>query len=237
MRAIALAAAAAALLVGTAYAQQAWNDPARRLTFSAPAGWATSQERGQNPTDTFTYVISGSANNECQFIVRQNPNTATANADVVRRQSGDATRFTNEVWTATLNSIPGVFPNNSARVISTSVETTGPWPIQRAEVQSPDRLVHAALQLRPGFDMITLCMTYDGPDRTDVYDQVIRSVAHPRDAEFAAAADQAGAARTAQQEAQRRQNEEAAAAQAEVERRRQEDAEREERARRTGRLR
>lgn len=237
MRAFALAAAAAALLVGTAYAQQAWNDPARRLTFTAPAGWATTQERGQNPTDTFTYVISGTANNECQFIVRQNPNTASANPDVVRRQSGEGARFTNEVWTATLNSIPGVFPNNSARVLSTSVDTTGPWPIQRAEVQSPERLVHAALQLRPGFDLITLCMTYGGADPVAVYDQVIRSVAHPRDAEFGAAAEQAGATRTAEQEAQRRAREEAEAAQAEVERRRAEDQRQEEQRQRGGRFR
>jgi hypothetical protein len=48
--------------------------------------------------------------------------------------------------------------------------------------------VHAALQLRPGFDLITLCMTYDGSDPVEVYNNVIRSVAHPNDAAFEAAA-------------------------------------------------
>lgn len=235
MRAFALAAAAAALLAGTANAQQAWNDPGRRLTFTAPTGWSIMQERGQNPSDTFTHVIAGTAANECQFVVFTNPSTASANPDVVRRQSAEASRFTNEVWTRTLNSITGVFPNNSAQVLSTSVETDGAWPIQRAEVQSPERLVHASLQLRPGFDLITLCMTFEGRDRTDLYDQVIRSVGHPNDAQFSSAADQAAAARAAETEAQRQQQEAAAAA--EAQRQQQEQQQQQQRRNRSGRFR
>jgi len=203
MRATALVAAAglSIALAGAAHARP-WNDPAGRLTFDAPAGWTVTQERGSAAGDTFTYVIAGTANNECQFFAFSNANTASANADLVRRQSGESARFGSDIWVRTLNGITAVFPGNSATVQSTSTETEGRfWPIQRAEATSPERPVHAALQMRPGFDIITLCMTYDGADPTALYDGVIRSVGHPNDAAFQAAAEEQAAAR-AQAQAQ-----------------------------------
>lgn len=188
MRAIAFAAALVGLCVAGAASAREWNDPSGRLKFDAPSGWATTQERGQNASDTFTYVISGNANNECHFISQPNGGTATASADAVRRASAETTRFTTGFWTTTLNGIANVFPSNSATVTSTAVETNGAWPIQRAETTSSERPVHAAMQLRPGFDIIVLCMTYGGAEPIALYDTVIRSVTHPNDPAWAAAA-------------------------------------------------
>ena len=196
MRLLALAAIASLGLAGPADAR-VWTDPAGRLVFDAPATWVTTQERGAQPGETFTYVISGNANNECQFIAQPSPGTAGAAADSVRRAGLEEARFTAELWTRTLNSIGSVFPNNSAAFLSRSMETDGFWPIQRAEIQSPERLVHAAIQLRPGFDLIALCMTYDGADPTDLYDRVIRSVGHPNDSALRADAERLQAERDA----------------------------------------
>ncbi|HEX8902837.1 hypothetical protein [Vitreimonas sp.] len=187
MRAIAIAAALVGLCAAGAASAREWVDPAGRVKFDAPNGWTTTQERGQNATDTFTYVISGNANNECHIIGQANAGTARATPDAVRAAGADPARFTTEFWTTTLNGIGNIFPASSATVTSTTSETDGAWPIQRAEATSPRRPVHAAMQLRPGFDLITLCMTYGGAEPTALYDQVIRSVGHPNDAAWAAA--------------------------------------------------
>jgi len=177
--------------LGGVAAAREWTDPAGRLKFDAPNGWVTTQERGQNPGDTFTYVISGTANNECHFLAQPNPGTASATPANVRRSAADASRFDTAAWTRTLNGVTSVFPGNTASVLSSSVDTSGFWPVQRAEVQSPRRLVHASIQLRPGFDLITLCQTYDGADPVDLYNTVSRSVGHANDATWQAAAEAA----------------------------------------------
>lgn len=187
MRARALTAVAVCLglMVGVAYAAP-WNDPHGRITFNAPAGWSTSASRRADQ-NAMTYVISGTANNECHVLAVPNATTANNSPANVRTNSADSTRFTNEVWAQSLNRFTDVFPNNSAQVQSTSVDTSGFWPIQRAEVQSPERIVHAAMTFRPGFEIVIMCMTYGGADRTEVYDAFIRSVGHPNDAAWQAA--------------------------------------------------
>jgi hypothetical protein len=187
MRGSVLAAAAVCigLVVGGAASARVWTHPNGRVTFDAPSGWTTSPPR---EIQTSSYVITGSANNECHVLVLANTNTATATVAQIQRAAADATRFPADVWTRTLNGVSGVFPGNSANVLSQSVETNGFWPIQRAEVQGPERLVHAAIQIRPGVDIVILCMTYDGADSAEMYDAFIRSVGHPRDAEWQASA-------------------------------------------------
>lgn len=190
MRAIAIAAVMTiGMSVGGVAAAREWSDPAGRIKFDAPNGWATTQERGQTPGDTFTYVVSGNANNECHFISQPNTGTASATPANVRRSGADSTRFDAATWARTLGGIGSVFPGGTANVQSTSLDSAQFWPIQRAEVQSSRRLVHAAIQLRPGFDLITLCQTYDGADPVDLYNTVIRSVGHPNDAAFQAGAE------------------------------------------------
>lgn len=189
MRAWAFGAAMAGVLALAGAAEaRTWTDPAGRFSFDAPAGWTVQQRRGATPADTFSHIIAGTANNECQFLAIDNATSAAASPDTVRAQSGEPARFTEAVWLSALNSIRNVFPNQSAQLVSQSIDTSGAWPIQRAEARSPERAVHAAMQLRPGVEIIVACMTFGGADPTELYDRVIRSVAHPNDAAWAAAA-------------------------------------------------
>jgi hypothetical protein len=195
MRARALAAVCGlALLAAGVASAETWTDPNGRVTFEAPRGWSTQARRA----DGFSAVISGTANNECQIIAQPNDQTATATPDRVRAAAADPAQFTTETWTRIASSLTNVFPGGTATVNSTSVDTSGAWPIQRAEIQSSERVVHAAMTLRPGVDIITMCMTYGGADTTDVYDGVIRSIAHPNDAQWAAAPTPAPAPAPAQ---------------------------------------
>jgi hypothetical protein len=198
MRTLALAAVLVAAMGGVA-AADTWTDPNGRFTFDKPAGWTVSVEHSQN----YTYVIAGNANNECQFVAKPNPNSASSNPwDVRRTAAQDADGpFTEQSWVTLGNSISPIFPNNSAHFVSRSVDTSGFWPVQRAELQSPQRPVHAAIQLRPGMDLNAFCMTYDGAEPMDVYNRVLNSVGTANDAQLQAAITQHDADRGANQAA------------------------------------
>jgi hypothetical protein len=175
------------LLAGIANAAE-FTDSAQRMKFDAPAGWATTQER----SDGFSYVVTGTANNECHFLARPNTGTASAAAEAVRRTAGDDAQFGESQWVRIANSLSPVFPGNSAQFVSRSSDTSGFWPIQRAELRNAERAVHGAMQIRPGMDLIAMCQTYGGADSAEAYDAIIRSFGTPNDATLqAAAADQA----------------------------------------------
>ena len=203
MRKATLAAAAAVIFIASATTAvaQPWSDPSGRLSFNNPAGWSVNQEFGDNPTDAYTYVIAGDASNECHVMAQPNPGTVSASADAVRRANADAARFTPEVWTQIANGVGNIFPNRSASVLTNTAEGSQ-WPIQRAEIQSGARVVYSSMQLRPGTDILTFCMNYEGSPRADLFDTIIRSVGHPNDAVYFADAAQAEATRTAALEAQ-----------------------------------
>lgn len=185
MRSRALAAACGmALLAAGVASAETWTDPNGRVTFEAPRGWSTQARRAEG----FTAVITGTADNECQIISQPNDNSATATLEAVRSTAANDAQFTPEAWARIAGSLPSVFPGGTATVLSRSVETNGAWPIQRAEIQSSERLVHAAMTLRPGFDIVAMCMTYGGADAVSTYDAVIRSIGHPNDAQWATAA-------------------------------------------------
>jgi len=203
MRKATLAAAAAVIVMASAASAYAepWSDPSGRLSFNKPDGWTVNQEFGDSPADAYTYVITGDASNECHVMAQPNPGTVAASADAVRRANGDGARFTPEVWTQIANGVANIFPNRSASVLTNTTEGTQ-WPIQRAEIQSSARTVFSSMQLRPGTDILTFCMNYEGAPRADLFDAMIRSVGHPNDAVYFADAAQAEAARTAAASAQ-----------------------------------
>jgi hypothetical protein len=171
-----------------------WNDPNGRLVFDAPSGWTTSVEQSAE----YTYVVTGTANNECHIISRPSPRTAAATPAAVRATAGNDTQFNDAFWQSLANGFARIFPGNSAQVQSHSQDSSQFWPIQRAVIQSPQRSdltapIQAGFEMRPGFELMTLCMTYGGPDATQAYDAVIRSVGHPNDATFQADAERQGA--------------------------------------------
>lgn len=199
MRTLALAAivGVAGLAFGGVAAAQPYADPNGRITFDKPAGWTVSVEHSAD----FSYIIAGNANNECQFVAQPNSHSANANPWDVRRTGGEDTQFQESNWLALANSVRPIFPGNSARFVSRSLDSSSYWPVQRAELQSPDRVVHAGMQTRPGMDLIGFCMTYGGDDPVATYDAVLRSMGHPGDDALQAAItahDNARAAQAAQ---------------------------------------
>ncbi|MEJ0060574.1 MAG: hypothetical protein WDM79_13810 [Terricaulis sp.] len=191
MRAYAVAAIAAlglAALSGTALG--VWTDPDALLVFDAPASWPVTKER----VDGFTYAVVGNASNECHIVAMPRPETAARTIAEVNHTA--ATPLAPETWVSVANAMP-LF-HDQAVLVSQSVETDGPWPIQRAEIQSPDGLFHSAIQLRPGVELWTHCKTYSGNDSAALYDNVIRSVGTPTDAALVTrAAEEAAAAAAA----------------------------------------
>jgi hypothetical protein len=160
------------------------------MKFDAPAGWTTSQER----SDGFSYVVTGTANNECHLLARPNTGTASAAAEAIRRTAANDEQFGQDTWLAVANAMTPVFPSNSAQFVSRSSDTSGFWPVQRAELRNGERAVHGAMQVRPGMDLIAMCLTYGGADTTAVYDALIRSFGTPNDATLQAAAEAEAAA-------------------------------------------
>lgn len=187
MRKSALAAAVMCIgiLAGGSAAAEPWNDPAGRVSFDAPRGWVIDVHRA-NPD---TIVIAGNANNECYVLAV--PNNGTRSASVARVIAGNTGPLSNSAWAGLANAVTPVFPEGNARVVSQTVDTSGLWPIQRAELSGAARPVTAVMSSRPGIEITALCWTYGGPDATATYEAFFRSLSHPNDAEWAAAAQAA----------------------------------------------
>jgi hypothetical protein len=186
MRSFALAAViGVGMTLGGVAAAREWNDPNGRVKFDAPSGWVMEVTRAEPGT----IVIAGSANNECY--VMATPNDATASATVDRMLRARAPSA--ESWAAAANSMRPMFPSGGAVVAGQSSDTTGFWPIHKATFSGGQRPVVAALQSRPGLDLMTFCWTYGGPDASATYDAFFRSVGHPNDATWQAQATPAAA--------------------------------------------
>lgn len=180
MRICALALGAAALFF-TASASantSTWTDQAMRLVFTAPQEWSIDQRVGLGMDDTQTFVAIGDETHLCQFNSDANWDTFSHSPGNVHRQV--AAGISAETWTEALNGFPELFPNQSAEVESTTLDSTEFWPIQRAQARSERGMVIAAFQQRPGVDLVTACLVSDDAQR-EVYEDIIRSVSHPSD--------------------------------------------------------
>lgn len=199
MRAAALVAITAvglAALTGVAAAKTV-TDPNGRVIFDAPNNWSVSNER----VDGFTHIIVGVAAQECQVLVFPSENLRDVSPRNARRTGANNDQFTAQFWTTSANAVGPIFPNNSAQVQSTSRDDTGFWPIQRAEIRNADRLVHASLTLRPGLEIYSYCMTYEGADAVAPYETLSRSIRHSNDAAWQAEAERQQAEHDASQAA------------------------------------
>lgn len=178
MRRSALAAAAVCIgmtLAATASAR-VWNDSAGRVSFDAPSSWTTDVQR----TTPDTIVLVGNADQECFVLAVPNSGTNSASATRVRNSTQNA--IDNTAWEGLANAVSPMFPNRGARVTDKTVDTSGFWPIQRANISGAERPVMAALISRPGMDISAFCWSYGGPDATATYEAFFRSLSHPNDA-------------------------------------------------------
>jgi len=181
MRGLALAAViGVGMTLGGVAAAREWTSPNGRITFDAPSGWVM-EVRASDPQ---TVVIAGNANNECYVLAVPNAGTANATPGAARRMATP----TPEQWTSVANAMRPMFPSQNATVTGQSSDSTGFWPIQRAEFSGAERPVMGALQGRPGVDLMAFCWTYGGPDATATYESFFRSLGTPNDAALQAAA-------------------------------------------------
>jgi hypothetical protein len=205
MRALACAAIFGLGLLATGVAAaDPWTDPAGRFVVNIPHGWRINVPS----TNGFSYMKAGTAERECVFEATPNPNTAQATPQRVRQSTQDDTQFTEEAWVRLANQVNTVFPNNSAQFVSRSQDNSGFWPLQRADLRSPNgvgnpplpvSVVHAALQSRPGVELIGFCYTisdpdYPTPDNPALFDPILRSLGTANDAALQAAAEAAATA-------------------------------------------
>ena len=181
-------------IAGVAFAGP-WTDPAGRVNFTAASGWVTEVQR--SPANQTT-VLTGNANDECYVFTSQNPSTASAPPNRVHALTDPMSASD---WATIANVVTPMFPHHNASASGMTVETTGFWPIQRAQLGGAERPVLAALTRRPGIDLVAMCWTYGGPDATATYESVFRSLNHANDATWQAAAAQQDAAQTAAQQA------------------------------------
>lgn len=189
MRLFAIAALAGLTLAAASGAASArtWTDPAGRVVVDAPDGWSVLDQRQAN----ITYVIIGTANNECHVLAFPREQSATMAPAAIRRASDNDANYTPENWVRIASGMTSIF-TAPPTVVSHSKDNTNFWPIQRADLQG-ERLVHAGIQLRPGLEIHTYCQTYEGADPTERYDALIRSVRTPNDAALQAQAEAAAA--------------------------------------------
>jgi hypothetical protein len=178
MRAIALAAIISGTLFAGVAAAETWTDPNGRLTFEKPRGWQVEPQ--QSATGTIVLAFDGS--HDCYLLA--SPNSVTASATPTQVVRSTTAPFAATSWVSTASAITTLFPGGTATVTSQTVDTSGPWPVQRAELQSSQGTVYAAIQGRPGLDLMGFCAAYDSP--TEVFNAVFSSMAHPNDATWEA---------------------------------------------------
>ncbi len=163
-------------LAGAAVAQEQfarWTHPSRQLSFEHPAGWHVNEMRSQ--TEGALRVLVGAADFECQIWRLPWPQTASLSADQVRQRYARA--LAEDKWTELVAQLTEFRDAPAASDIS--VDATSAWPTQHAIVRSGAHEARASIQGRPGFELISLCQSFDDQDRSAIFDRIARSVDAP----------------------------------------------------------
>lgn len=183
MKTILAAAWAGVMLCGAALAQSmaGWTAPDSQFSFQRPAGWPVDRISDSSPA--VSHYAAGLAAAECNFYGVARADSAALSPANVRNTINAP--FTAAQWAQVATSIRSV---RGAAPQDLSVDASGPWPIQRAVFQRPDGPVYAAVTARPGLEIWAFCQSFDGRERAEIFTAIIRSIATPRDAEWAAAA-------------------------------------------------
>lgn len=204
MRNLALAATIALGVVAIASPSMArpWADA--RLQMDVPGGgWSVVDGSHQTTADR-SYVETAAPDDDCAFY---SANAQIANAQVARTAMSEDARFSPQY----LQQVAGMFPRiipAGATVASNTVDTSGAWPIRRITYRAGDQVAHAAIQWRPGLQLIAACARYQGAaSEASRYDAIFRSIGHPNDAAWL----QEAAAGATQQQQQQQESAEAQA--------------------------
>jgi len=196
MRALAIALIAGiGLAAAGPAAAQPWTDPAGRFVFQMPSGWREQVDARQ--TENLTYIEIFTPDRDCAFVAQPTEGLASISPLRARDVVLDDTRFGSEYLKAAGDTFVRVFPNDSAVVVSQSIDRSGFWPIRRVEYLSGEKAIHGAIQWRPGLQLLAVCSKYEGADQASDYDVIFRSVGTPNDATWQAEAEAAEATRAA----------------------------------------
>ncbi len=200
MRTIALAAIfGVGLLAGGVAAADPYSDPAGRFTVNTPAGWRIQPRNATGQS----VVLAFNATNDCYFFGVPNPNTANSTPEAVHNTQ---TALTPEAWVTAGTPVRDFFEGSPPTLVTQSVDTSGFWPVQRAELRGPGKTVYAAILTRPGVEIRAFC---SGANSASAYDTVFSSLGHPNDAAWQQAAQEQGAARSAREAAAAQQQQQA----------------------------
>ena len=185
MRALALAALiGVGLSLASVAAAEPWNDPNGRLTLNAPSGWRVRPQA----MDGGTAVLAFTPSSDCYFFGIPNPASASSSANAARHTTA---QLTADQWVSAASSVADFVSGGAPTVTSQSVDTSGFWPVQRAQLRSGSRNIFGVIQVRPGFELRGFC---SGPDAS--YDAILNTIGHPNDAAWQAQAEAAPAAAT-----------------------------------------
>ena len=94
-------------------------------------------------------------------------------------------------------------------MVSQDVDSSGFWPVQRAELSGGSRPVFGAILARPGAEIRAFC---SGSNSAAAYDSIFASLGHPNDATWQGQATTQAAERAEQEAAAAAAEQEAAAA-------------------------
>lgn len=192
MRKLALAAVLGVGLIasGAAWAEQ-YSDPNGRLTFNAPAGWRVQPRAAGGQTA----VLAFNASNDCYFFGADNPGSASSSAEAAMNTRDPIAA---QAWITYATPIRDFFEGTAPTLVTQSVDTSGAWPVQRAELRGPSKTVYGAVLIRPGVEIRAFCA---GASSAAAYDSIFASLAHPNDAAWQQAANQQRTDREARQAA------------------------------------
>jgi hypothetical protein len=186
MRALALAAVfGVGLTVAGITSAAAWTDPNGNINIDAPRGWTVRPQQISGGTAVLVFTPSS----DCYFFGIPNPATANASPTAAHHST---TPIAPESWIAALNPIGDFVSGGAPTLTSQSVDTSGFWPVQRAQLASGSRVIYGMVQARPGVELRGFC---SGPDAS--YDSILNSVSHPNDQTWQAAAEAAAVAAAA----------------------------------------
>jgi hypothetical protein len=190
MRTLALAAVfGVGLLAGGIAAAEQFSDPSGRLTFNAPSGWRVQPRNNASQT----VVLAFNPTNDCYFFGVNNPATASASPEAVHNTRDPLPA---SAWVTAASPIHDFFDGSPATLVSQSVDTSGFWPVQRAELRGPSKTVFGAILARPGVEIRAFC---SGATSASTYDSIFASLGHPNDAAWQQAASEQRTSREARQ--------------------------------------
>jgi hypothetical protein len=177
MRTLALAAVfGVGLTMAGLAAADPWTDPNGNIVINAPRGWTVRPQQMQGGTAVLAFTPSS----DCYFFGIPNPASAGSSVNAARHTTAP---LPESAWIASVQGITDFVSGGTPTVTSSSVDTSGYWPVQRAQIASGTRTIHGMVQVRPGFELRAFCSGSEGS-----YDTILNSVSHPNDQAWEASA-------------------------------------------------